>query len=97
MSEWMKISKASDSPLYMGRFKDPVYFLLHPITWKPNPDQADQYKAVEVPKGFVTDLASIPQVFWNVLRPDDKYAYAAIVHDYLYWTQSITRTYLKIA
>jgi hypothetical protein len=46
---------------------------------------------VEVPKGFVTDLASIPRLFWSWLRPDGEYAYAAIVHDYLYWTQVRTR------
>src|ERR1700728_3780525 len=51
----------------------------------------DQYKRVDVPTGFVTDLASIPRVFWSLLRPDGEYAYAAIIHDYLYWTQTTTR------
>jgi hypothetical protein len=45
-----------------------------------------------VPRGFVTDLASIPRIFYSLLRPDGEYAYAAIVHDYLYWTQTRTRT-----
>ena len=44
-----------------------------------------------VPAGFVTDLASIPRIFWSLLRPDGLYAYAAIVHDHLYWTQSTTK------
>jgi|CXWL01.1.fsa_nt_gi hypothetical protein len=55
------------------------------ILWRPN--QGQSFKSVEVPEGFVTDLASIPQVFWQVLRPEGRYAYAAVVHDYLYWTQ----------
>lgn len=37
-------------------------------------------------KGFVTDLASIPQVFWNIFPPFGNYSEAAITHDYLYRT-----------
>ncbi|EJC5177426.1 DUF1353 domain-containing protein [Salmonella enterica] len=37
-----------------------------------------------VPAGFVTDLASVPRIFWTILPPDGKYAKAAIIHDYLY-------------
>ena len=38
-----------------------------------------------IPKGFITDFASIPRVFWTVLSPDDaRYIYAALVHDVLY-------------
>jgi hypothetical protein len=39
----------------------------------------------------VTDFASIPPVFWQVLRPDGEYAYAAVIHDYLYWVQDRSR------
>jgi len=47
---------------------------------------------VTVPKGFVTDFASIPQAFWSFgLSPNGKYSRAAIVHDFLYWTQGCTR------
>lgn len=55
------------------------------ILWRPN--QGQSFKPVEVPEGFVTDLASIPRAFWQVMRPEGRYAYAAVVHDYLYWTQ----------
>ena len=45
-----------------------------------------------VPKGFVTDFASIPQAFWSTgLSPNGLYSKAAVVHDYLYWTQTCTR------
>jgi hypothetical protein len=45
-----------------------------------------------VPNGFCTDLASIPQVFWSFGLPHTgRYAYAAIVHDFLYWTQTTTQ------
>jgi len=47
---------------------------------------------ITVPVGFVTDLASIPQVLWSIgLRPEGQYSRAAIIHDYLYWSQNCTR------
>ncbi len=42
--------------------------------------------AVVVPKGFVTDLASIPRGLWWLLPPFGTYVDAAIVHDRLYRT-----------
>ena len=60
------------------------------LSWTPNaggPSPA----AVLVPLGFVTDLASIPRVFWEILPPQGRYAYAAVIHDYLYWTQTRPR------
>jgi hypothetical protein len=59
------------------------------LEWQPNPGQ--KFKEVTVPSGFVTDLTSIPRVFWQALRPEGRYAYAAVVHDYLYWEQSRPR------
>ena len=45
-----------------------------------------------VPKGFVTDFASIPQGLWSLgLSPQGQYSRAAVVHDYLYWSQGCTR------
>ena len=47
---------------------------------------------IVVPKGFVTDFASIPQALWSSgLSPYGRYSRAAIVHDYLYWSQGCTR------
>lgn len=44
----------------------------------------DNRDVIEVPAGFVTDLASVPRILWILLPPDGKYAKAAIIHDYLY-------------
>lgn len=44
----------------------------------------DNSDIIVVPAGFVTDLASVPRVFWSLMPPDGKYAKAAIIHDYLY-------------
>lgn len=46
--------------------------------------QLHQGRVITVPAGFITDFASIPRVFWNILPPWGKYGKAAIVHDYLY-------------
>lgn len=59
------------------------------INWSPNKGQ--HFQPVNVPVGFVTDLTSIPRVFWQVLRPEGRYTYAAVVHDYLYWEQVRSR------
>lgn len=39
-----------------------------------------------VPAGFVTDMASVPRVFWNLCPPDGPWGKAAVIHDYLYRT-----------
>ena len=100
MDDWMKAVKAPQGALIVRRFADPIYFLQKPISWVPNKGQ-EQFPTVTVPNGFVTDFASIPQIFWSILKPDGLYAYAAVVHDYLYWTQSTSRdaadTILKLA
>jgi hypothetical protein len=94
MEEYMeevRVDKSSDSPLKLQKFKEPIYLVLEPVVWTPNAGQAD-FPKVQVPKGFVTDLASIPAIFWSILPKDAAYAYAAIVHDYLYWIQHYPRS-----
>lgn len=40
---------------------------------------------VRVPKGFDTDLASVPKIFWSVLSPAESRVMApALLHDYMY-------------
>ena len=46
---------------------------------------------ITIPPGFVTDFASIPQVFHSFLRQNGLYLLPAVVHDYLYWKQTCTR------
>jgi hypothetical protein len=64
-------------------------------------------RRVTVPTGFKTDLASIPRGLWNVLPKSGRYDRAAVVHDFLYATNGVTRkqaddvlneamTYLKV-
>jgi hypothetical protein len=47
---------------------------------------------VIVPRGFVTDYASVPRPLRLLLPREGTYGNAAIVHDYLYWRQDCTRS-----
>lgn len=84
-------SKAPNGALHVGRFADPVYYLTSVIGWNPEPKDVNTYQPVRVPIGFVTDFASIPRAFWSILRPDGLYSYAAVIHDFLYWEQYLSR------
>lgn len=89
MNEWIESVKAVSGSLHVLRFKDPYWCLTKPIAWVPNPGQnADR---VDVPVGFVTDLASIPRAFWTFLPRDGVYTFPALVHDFLYWKQDRPR------
>ncbi|MED62060.1 DUF1353 domain-containing protein [Salmonella enterica] len=44
----------------------------------------DNSDVISVPAGFITDLVSVPRIFWTLLPPDGKYAKAAIIHDWMY-------------
>ena len=45
---------------------------------------------VIVPAGFQTDGATVPRLFWSILPPWGVYGQAAILHDYLCRTRSLT-------
>lgn len=46
---------------------------------------------VEVPADFVTDFASIPRILWAIAPRWGRYGWAAVIHDFLYWDQRMTR------
>jgi len=43
------------------------------------------------PAGFMTDFASIPRLFQNILPGWGTYGRGAVIHDWLYWSQYKTR------
>ncbi len=45
----------------------------------------------EVPAGFTFDGASIPRVLWWLFSPSGRYMKAALLHDYLIETQTVSR------
>jgi hypothetical protein len=48
-------------------------------------------QSIVIPRGFVTDFASIPPKLQSVLRAHGRYSRAAIIHDFLYWAQPCSR------
>lgn len=50
-------------------------------------------RQVVVPKGFVTDFASIPVYLRTFLGPTGPYSMAAVVHDFLYWDHSCAKAH----
>ena len=48
-------------------------------------------RTIIVPKGFVTDLASVPRLPIVFLLAGDTSTEAAVVHDYLYSTREVPR------
>ena len=54
-------------------------------------DRDQATPTVVVPTGFITDFASIPRIFWQLLPSDGIYTYPAVIHDYLYWSQHTER------
>jgi len=46
--------------------------------------RANNGQDIEIPEGFITDFASIPRLFWNILPPWGKYGKAAVLHDWVY-------------
>ncbi|KQV54825.1 MULTISPECIES: DUF1353 domain-containing protein [unclassified Caulobacter] len=53
------------------------------LTYTPS----DAAHTITAPKGFVTDLASIPRWGWIVLPPDGPWVKGAVIHDFLYATR----------
>jgi len=46
---------------------------------------------ITVPAGYRTDFASVPRIFWRIIPPVGRYGKAAVVHDWLYDTESRPR------
>lgn len=67
----------------LGKWK---FKLLTPFEYHIGEYPASEENIIRVPTHFVTDFASIPRIFWNILSPLDEYAKAAVLHDYLYYT-----------
>ena len=60
-----------------------LYELMKPLTFEFTVNGSGGIK-IKVPKGFVTDFASIPRVFWSIFPPNGNYVKASVIHDYLY-------------
>jgi len=39
---------------------------------------------IEIPRGFIWDLSSVPRILWWLLPPDGDFGIAYLIHDYLW-------------
>jgi hypothetical protein len=78
-------------PLFIMTFKRPLdlrdngdmtFTLLQDFTYKSTAVGAGI--TIYVPKGFRTDFASVPRIFWAIFPPYGRHGKAAVIHDYLY-------------
>lgn len=76
------------APHTAGFLEGTLFTVLTPYTWRIGSTD----KSITVPSGFVTDFASIPEQLQGYLRSQAQYSRAALIHDYLYWSQSCTKT-----
>lgn len=80
--------KSTTNPPFVWFQKDGVYSVLTaPLGY--NIEMTSRF--LEVPAGFVTDYASVPQLLQWAVPKIGAYSVPAIVHDYLYWDQTCTR------
>ena len=77
---------------FVRAFADGANWLLQsPLLYQIGKNDTD---IVIVPRGFITDFASMPQPFKalrDLVPSTDRYGIPALVHDYLYWRQDCTR------
>jgi len=75
-------------PVALTPFADGVNWVVErPVVY----EVGNTGQRVVVPEGFVTDFASMPRALWPVYPKTGRYQFAAVVHDYLYWEQSVSR------
>jgi hypothetical protein len=71
----------------LTKVTDKYFVVAYPLRYGMN----DKSQLIEVPVGFLTDLASIPRALWWWESPIDRSLAPAIIHDYLYWDQTCTK------
>lgn len=53
--------------------------------------EVEYVKGYEIPIGYQTDGASVPQLLWTLLPPSGRHSRAALLHDWLYDNRIGTR------
>ena len=81
------------TPLVVSPLPDGIRWeVLEPFEYYTNTYGIAKGDIIRVPKGFITDFASIPRLFWSIIGgPTGKYTKSAVIHDYGYHSQRFTR------
>jgi hypothetical protein len=77
----------------MGQFSTDLIakynFIDHSVIWtlhEPLVYIATDGTRIEIPSGFVTDLATVPRIFWSIFPTSWSYDPATVLHDYLLYS-----------
>ncbi|WP_429098079.1 DUF1353 domain-containing protein [Aeromonas veronii] len=78
----------------MNKFTQPVLVPVDDKNWELHEEYYVKTSRVSfiIPKGFLTDLASVPKIVWNIYPPFGLYTGAAVAHDYIYRTPQMRQT-----
>src|SRR3990167_4905100 len=68
-------------PLTVTKIGERLWRIEREFTYYIGEENSNEF--VIVPKGFITDFASVPRPFWFLFPPDGKYTQAAVLHDYI--------------
>ena len=71
------MSKGKFTPLDIRQIGDHEFELLSNLVYVDG-----EGNKIVVPKGFQTDLASVPSQLWGLFPPADRYSEAAVLHDW---------------
>ncbi len=77
------------SPVEVNGIWNGSWMILKPFTYHIGSKYSRHF--IKIPKGFVTDFASTPWIFWQFIPKWGRYGKAAIVHDRLYQTKETSR------
>lgn len=73
------------SPLPSGKY----WILLKDFSYTDTYEEL--HETYTVPKGFITDFASVPRLFWTIYPKTGKYTKAAVLHDFLYFMKDVPK------
>ena len=85
----VKYMSSFTSDLIVKKVGDMIWEVYTPFEY--HVGKEDSTDIIKVPKGFQSDFASIPRLFWMILPPDGEYTGASIIHDFLYFIQDRSR------
>lgn len=77
------------TPIYKGVVrKKQMFRVLKDLTI-----QLSNGDIIIIPKGFKTDLKSVPNILWSIVSPYGDFLLAVIIHDYLYVEDYISQKF----
>jgi len=75
--------------LYVKDLNDGFFEVMREFRYYVGEENSVEY--IDVPKGFITDFYSVPQIFQSIVPKTGKGNQASVLHDYLYTNHLYTQ------